>query len=126
MRSGLLRGKRVLVLEDEPIIAMLLGELIEAAGGEADCVTSLEAVDAVLEHRLPDLAVLDINIHQNTSFDLARRLTGLGVPLIFASGYGSKVVPAELAHFPAVTKPFGLDELMQAFHSLLEPPGPAA
>lgn len=110
-------GKRILILEDEPIIAMLLEELVEAAGGEATCVTTLNAADAALANGQPDLAVLDINIHDQTSFDLARQLFALAVPFIFASGYGSKVVPADLAQVPVVTKPYGLDELEDAFRA---------
>ncbi len=115
MKNGLLRGKRVLVLEDEPIIAMLLAELIEAAGGEADCIGALSGADAALARRQPDFAVLDINIHGQTSFDLARQLTDLAVPVIFASGYGRKVLPPDMEHLPAVTKPYTLDELDLAF-----------
>ena len=121
MRNGLIRGKRILVLEDEPIIAMLLGELIEAAGGEAECVSTLAAADAAVKRRQPDVAVLDINIHDRTSFDLARRLAGLRVPFIFASGYASKVVPEGMAQVPIVTKPYGLDELERAFRAALGP-----
>lgn len=115
----MLRDKRVLVLEDEPIIAMLLEELIEAAGGMPQCVTSLKAAAGALEKSLPDVAILDINVHDSTSFDLAQRLIDLGVPLIFASGYGKRAVPPDLAHVPMVTKPYGLHELEQAFRSAL-------
>lgn len=113
----MLRDKRVLVLEDEPIIAMLLEELIEAAGGVPQCVTSLNAADGALEKSLPDVAILDINVRNLTSFDLARRLIDQGVPFIFASGYGQRVVPPDLAHVPMVTKPYGLHELEQAFRT---------
>ncbi|MFM6950877.1 MAG: response regulator [Novosphingobium sp.] len=119
MKGDLLRGKRVLVLEDEPIIAMLLEELIEAAGGTAQCVTSLAGADKAIAEIPPDLAVLDINIHNQTSFDLARQLADRGVPFIFASGYGKQVVPPEMGQVPTVTKPYGLDELDRAFRLAL-------
>lgn len=120
MKNGLLRGKRVLVLEDEPIIAMLIAELIEAAGGEADCISALSGAGAVLARGLPDFALLDINIHGQTSFDLARQLTELAVPVIFASGYGPKAVPPDMGHLPAITKPYTLDELDLAFKAAVE------
>ena len=119
MRNGLLRGKRVLVLEDEPIIAMLLDELIETAGGEATCVTSLEAAAAALAQSRPDAAVLDINVQNRPSFDLARRLVDLAVPVIFASGYRKALVPEDLKSVPIVTKPYGLDDLDHAFREAI-------
>lgn len=121
VRNGLLRGKRVLVLEDEPIIAMLLEELVETAGGEADCVTSLEGAASAIEQRRPDVAVLDINIKDRHSFDLARQLADLGVPILFASGYRKTIVPPDMAHVPIVTKPYSLEDLDQAFKAAFAP-----
>ncbi len=119
MRNGPILGKRILVLEDEPLIAILLEELIEAAGGEAEWVTTLDAADSALTLKRPDLAMLDIRINDRSSFDLARQLRGLGVPFIFASGYTSKDVPKDLAQVPSVTKPYSLDELERAFRAAL-------
>lgn len=119
MRGSVFQGKQVLVLEDEPIIAMLLDELIEAAGGQAECLSTLAAVEAALDRATPDLAILDINIHNENSYAIAERLQRLGVPLIFASGYGSKGRPATMAHVPIVTKPYGLDELELALAEAL-------
>lgn len=112
--KGVFQGKRVLVLEDEPIIAVLLEELIEAAGGQAECLSTLAAVQQALDRGTPDMAILDINIHNENSYAIAERLQLLGVPLIFASGYGSNGRPANMAEVPVVTKPYGLDELEQA------------
>lgn len=114
MTGEVFQGQRVLVLEDEPIIAMLLAELIEAAGGEAECITTLAGVEEALDRGAPDLAILDINIRNQTSFAIAERLDRLGVPYIFASGYGSKANPAGMEQVPTVTKPYGLQELEQA------------
>lgn len=113
--KDILRGRRVLVLEDEPIIAILLQELIEAAGGEADCALNLEAAAAALAQTRPDLALLDINVHDRTSFELARRLSVMQVPVVFASGYGRNMIPPDLAQVPTVTKPYGLEEIERAF-----------
>jgi DNA-binding response OmpR family regulator len=114
MKGELFRGRRVLVLEDEPIIAMLLAELIEAAGGDAERVSSLAAAALAMDRSTPDLAILDINIHNQTSFAIAERLDRLRVPFIFASGYGNKANPAGMEQVPTVTKPYDLRELEQA------------
>lgn len=123
MRGDLFLGKRVLILEDEPIIAILLEELIEAAGGEPITMTSLGTVDAILAKKKPDLAILDINIHNKTSFGIGRLLRDLGIPFIFASGYGGKLAPDDLAQVPTVTKPYGLDDLEQAFREAISQQG---
>lgn len=119
MRGEAIRGRRVLVLEDEPIIAMLLEELIEAAGGEPECVSSLDGAAAALDRAMPDLAILDININNTASFGIAARLDEGGIPFIFASGYGSRVIPPEMSQVPTVTKPYGLDELEHALDAAI-------
>ena len=115
MSGAVCRGKRVLVLEDEAIIAMLLDELIEAAGGTAHCVSTLAAVPAALDQAMPDLAILDINIRDESSFAVAALVAERGVPFIFASGYSRPAIPAAMAAVPIVTKPYGLAELEEAF-----------
>ena len=115
MNGGLFLGKRVLVLEDEALIAMLLGELIEAAGGTAEVTHTLDAAAAAAEHTRPDLAILDINIHGEPSFAVAAQLRALGVPIVFASGYSRADTPPDMVAVPVVTKPYGLPELERAF-----------
>lgn len=114
MKGQLFSGKRVLIMEDEPVIAILLEELIEAAGGKPIAISYPSSFDAVMAQGVPDLAILDINTHDGTSFGIARLLQENGVPFVFASGYGRQVAPGELARVPTLTKPYGLEDLEQA------------
>ena len=85
-----LTGKRVLVLEDEPLIAMVLVDILEEAG----CTVVGPAHDAEQAARLIaessiDVAVLDVNLGSgHTSACIADSLKGAGTPFIFATGYG--------------------------------------
>src|ERR1700687_5513892 len=90
--TGQLAGLRVLVLEDEPLIAMVLIDTLEAAGGEVvgpahdvEQALNLMAVSSI------DLAVLDVNLGSGTtSAPVADCLKKNGIPFIFATGYGEK------------------------------------
>ncbi|HEY8247240.1 MAG TPA: response regulator [Hyphomicrobium sp.] len=88
--TEVLTGKRVLVLEDEPLIAMVLVDILEEAG----CTVVGPAHDAEQAARLIaessiDVAVLDVNLGSgHTSACIADSLKGAGTPFIFATGYG--------------------------------------
>lgn len=119
MSADLFRGRRVLVLEDEAIIAMLIEELLEDAGAEIDGHSTLATALAAVERQVPDMAVLDVNIHGETSYPVAEQLAARGVPLIFASGYGSAVHPEQFAGVPTVSKPYDMAEVTQAMQRAL-------
>ncbi|WP_242139564.1 HWE histidine kinase domain-containing protein [Sphingomonas sp. TREG-RG-20F-R18-01] len=111
-----LAGAAVLLLEDSMIIALETEDMLYALG--ADHVTTAstiaEAVASVASSRF-DLAVLDINVAGQVSFDFARRLRGTGVPFIFASGYGDQVaLDGDEAGAVVLQKPFVLDHLREA------------
>jgi CheY-like chemotaxis protein len=87
-----LTGKRVLVLEDEPLIAMVLVDILEEAGctvvgpaHDADQAAKLIAENAI------DVAVLDVNLGSGrTSAAIADSLKSVGTPFVFATGYGEQ------------------------------------
>lgn len=98
---------RVLVVEDEYFIADDLAQALAAEGvvvlgpvGDAR-----EALGIVARERI-DRAVLDINLHGELVFDVARALKARGVPFVFATGYAGNVVPSALADVPCWEKPF--------------------
>lgn len=87
-----LEGKRILVLEDEPLVAMLLEEMLLDFGCEVigPAYSIAQAVPLALEQPL-DAAVLDINVNGEMSHSVAAILHSRGVPFVFATGYGSAV-----------------------------------
>lgn len=98
---------RVLIVEDEYFIADDLAQAlaqhgIDVLGPVGD---PREALELVARERI-DRAVLDINLHGEMVFDVARALRARGVPFVFATGYAANVVPEDLAGVPRWEKPF--------------------
>jgi len=112
----MLRGKRLLLVEDEYMIAVDLADALEAAGAEvvgpADTVESALAV-LRCEDRAIDAAVLDINLNGMAVFPVAEALKVRGIPFVFATAYDEMVVPAAYGDVPLVEKPVSNDELLR-------------
>ncbi|GGK44294.1 response regulator [Salinarimonas ramus] len=98
---------RVLVVEDEYFIADDLAQALAAEGAEVigPVGDPREALDLVANERI-DRAVLDINLHGELVFDVARALQARDIPFVFATGYAANVVPSGLSHVPRWEKPF--------------------
>ena len=107
-----LSGHRVLVVEDEELIGLMLVDLLEELGaavaGPAGSVT--EALRLVEQEALTG-ALLDLTLRGETAYPVADRLCERGVPYVFITGYGQGHVVARHAHAPVLTKPFGADQL---------------
>jgi DNA-binding response OmpR family regulator len=111
----------ILVLEDDALIAMEMGERLADMGyvvmGPAE---TLEAAEAALAKVRPDAALLDANIAGKSSVELGAKLAAMGVPVAFCTGYDSiKDLPAALRHAPILVKPVGDQALHAALKQLL-------
>jgi len=117
---------RILVVEDELVVAMLLEQQLEEAGYEVvGPVGRLD--DAVAAAQLPvDIAVMDVNLRGEMVFPAARILRARGVPVVFCSGYTAlTAIPAEFALVPQVSKPYETETLLATLRQAL-PTGVAA
>jgi CheY-like chemotaxis protein len=107
--------RRVLVVEDESLVAMLLEDILadcgcEVIGPAANVADALSLVDA----GGVDLAVLDVNLGAGaTSFPVADALKALAVPFIFVTGYGAGGVRADLRDAPVIPKPIDIAALQR-------------
>jgi CheY-like chemotaxis protein len=111
-----------LILEDEPIVAFALEDMLFELGfEEVRLATTLEAAFDYLEARAPDVAVLDVNIRGQRSYGFAEKLSGSGVPFLFATGYGDAEHPEALRATPTLTKPYNQDELKAVLATLTDP-----
>lgn len=111
---------KILVVEDDALIAMELAERLMGMGhavlGPAHSISEAEAL---IRRERPDLALLDANIAGQSSVGLGVTLAGRGVPVAFCTGYDHlKGAPAELADAPVLTKPISDDELKAALDKL--------
>ena len=103
----MLNGARILVAEDEPLIAMELGQTIVDAGGvvAASARSQLEAL-AHAEHGEIDAAVLDIRLRDGSTFAVAALLAGRGIPFLFCTAdTGDRTQFAAWPGVPVVAKP---------------------
>jgi DNA-binding response OmpR family regulator len=103
---------RILVVEDEMMIAMLVEDMLLDLGHET--VGPAAKFDAGIElatSEMLDLAILDVNLGGNRSFPIADLLVARGVPVIFATGYGAAGLDPQYAGFPVITKPFRMEAL---------------
>src|SRR5690606_550473 len=110
---------RVLIVEDESLLVMVLEDLLPELGYEVVATahsveTALQAADA----HAPDLAILDINLAGDASFPIADELDRRGIPYLFASGYGRSALPPRHADALLVRKPFGRQDLVDGLARL--------
>lgn len=107
--------RRALVVEDEMLVAMLLEEMLVELGFElAALSTHLEEALQLARTAAFDIALLDINLNGRQSFPVADEIRARGLPFLFATGYGSRIVGAPYRDVPILQKPFSLDELRAA------------
>jgi CheY-like chemotaxis protein len=111
---------RILVVEDEAVIAMLVEDMVLDFGSEV--VGPAAKMDEALRfasHTALDAAILDVNVGGAVVFPVADVLRSRGVPIIFATGYGSGALPPRFQNDPALSKPFSYEALAEALHTVL-------
>lgn len=113
-------AKRVLVVEDEVLLAMMIEEMLAEAGYEVvGPAPRIEDALAMARDGEFDIAVLDMNLAGVDSKPVADVLRGRGIPFVFATGYGSRADTGSHPGAVTVSKPFTIDELGRAFERAL-------
>jgi CheY-like chemotaxis protein len=111
-------GKRVLVVEDELMIRMLLQDMLTDLGytlaGEAGRID--EALELAKEGRF-DVAILDVNLNGQSISPVVEILIERGLPFVFATGYGQRGVPEPYRQTPTLQKPFEVRALALAIEA---------
>ncbi len=106
---------RVLIIEDETLIALLLEDMLTElgctiAGSAATVSTAIEMMDGTA----PAFAVLDINLGGESSYVVAEALAKRGIPFVFSTGYGEGRLEPPWQGRPILQKPFGQEQLAEA------------
>jgi DNA-binding response OmpR family regulator len=102
-----LKGRAILVLEDELLAAMDLAYMLRALGATViGPVGTLEQAEQLAKATALDGAILDVKIDHMTSLELASTLIESGVAVILATGYESNMLPERFAETPRLTKPY--------------------
>ena len=109
---------RVLIVEDEIVVALFLEDVLDEFGYQvAGVVTQLD--EAIQRDQDYDLAVLDVHINGRNVFDFADMLVGRGIPFVFATGYGERGIPERHRASPVLQKPFRPDELKRILQDIM-------
>jgi CheY-like chemotaxis protein len=118
--NGSTKGQRVLVVEDEPLIAIQLKSDLESEGhyvvGPAG---TLEQALALAERETFEVALVDVNLGSSTSAPLAERLAEKKIPFAFVTGYADgRGLPEHLRTAPRIMKPYGPDDVQRVLDRL--------
>lgn len=112
MTADSLTGCRILVVEDELLIAMIIEETLQDLG----CVVvgpvgRLDAALRLAKDETLDAAILDVSIRGGKVYPVAEQLLARGIPFMLASGYGEWALPDAFRAKPRLTKPFTTQRL---------------
>jgi CheY-like chemotaxis protein len=121
--AGSLEGLRILVVEDDYLISLLLDDMLTSAG----CVVvgPLPRLTDALEASAKvscDAAVLDVNLGGERVYPVAKILAERHVPFVFVTGYSGDALPREYAEQPRIAKPFRAAQLLGALSNLIAMP----
>jgi CheY-like chemotaxis protein len=115
----LLSHRRILVVEDEMMVLMVIEDMLADMGCES--VTAAATVAqalALIDAKFFDAAMLDVNLNGSTSYPVADVLAARGVPFIFATGYNGHGMMKGYSDRPLLSKPFQLNDLIKVLTPL--------
>ena len=115
---------RVLLLEDEPLIAMQEEAILRGFGLDVVCARSADTALKALEGGGFDAALLDWKLGAESSLSVANRLREMGLPFGFLTGYQEDALPGEFRDCLIVRKPFTAEQLREVVTALMQPPQP--
>lgn len=112
--------KRVLVVEDEYLIRMLLEDMLADLGyGVAAAFGTVAEASAFATSGDFNAAILDVNLDGQEIFPVADILAGRSLPFVFVTGYGERSLPDRYRDRPALQKPFQAEQLSATLAGML-------
>ena len=112
---------RLLLVEDEALIALMLEDMVEGMGCAVTGLAPRVALGvAMAETGHFDMAILDVNVAGENVEPVAERLAARGVPFIFATGYGLAGIAPDFARTPTLAKPYSPQDLEATLASVVE------
>lgn len=108
-----LKGRRVLLVEDECLVSLLVEDILATAGCEVDlAMRPVEALELAAQGSF-DFAILDVNLGGGeSSFPIARILRSRQIPFIFATGYTREGIHPDFREIPTLQKPYLPEQLL--------------
>jgi len=118
-----LGGKRILIVEDSPVVGPFTADLLEELG----CIVvgpapNMAAARQLIESEKIDAALMDVHIRGERVFPLCEALAAKGVPFVLTSGYADWNMAEKWQDRPRLQKPYTLDAVDEALKTLLGAP----
>lgn len=111
-------GLKVLLVEDEMMVALLAESMLVALGHQViGPVGQLDRAVAMAEREDLNFALIDVNINGGTAFPVAAALVARGIAFIFATGYGRAGLAAPFQNHPMIQKPYCFEDLRAAIEA---------
>ncbi|WP_142847104.1 response regulator [Telmatospirillum sp. J64-1] len=112
---------RIMIVEDEAIVAMLLLDTLEEEGYSVlGPFASVAQASASLGKETPEAAVLDVNLGDEKVYPVADLLAQRNIPFMFITGYGLSGIDPAYRHVPVVQKPYAPDQVLALIRTLLQ------
>jgi DNA-binding response OmpR family regulator len=119
MSNRALSGRSILVVEDEPLVALHVVERLQEAGARVFTVGELRGALHMAEHPALSAAVVDFRLGDKNSAAVCRRLAYLGIPFMFYTGCDAGEAGQIWPHAPILRKPAGDGEIIGSVVKLL-------
>ena len=120
MRNVGMHGVRVLLVEDEMMVSMLLEDMLSDIGcTPVGLAARIEQALKLIEDGGFDIAILDVNLNGDEAYPIADALAARAIPFVFASGYGAGGLREEYRSIPSLAKPFQQQELERTLAAAL-------
>jgi CheY-like chemotaxis protein len=120
MSEPLLSGRRMLVVEDEMMLLVMIEDMLSDLGCQSVSVAAtVKQALALVSTRPFDIAILDVNLNGEMSFRVADALAALHVPFIFSSGYGADALTEEYRDRPLLRKPYSYHDLEDVLYRVV-------
>ena len=113
-------ARSILVVEDEPLIAMMLEDFLESLGHRVHATCdSIEDSLAAVDGGGFDFAILDVSINGDSVWPVAEKLREKNIPFVIATGGHVEPPPSEFARVPVIEKPYTIDRVTPAIEAAL-------
>ena len=114
-----LSGRRILVIEDEMMILLMMEEMLADLGASVTAAATVKQALAGIDATVFDAATLDLNLDGNESYPVADRLVARGVPFVFSTDYSQHSLRDGYRDRPILRKPFKDRDLVDTVTRLL-------
>ena len=109
-----LKGLRLLIVEDEALVSMMIHDLVSDAGAEVvGQAANVETAMSVIDTEPVDGAILDVNLGGERVDPVADELRARKIPFLFVTGYGRSGIGERFPSAAVITKPFDDDKLLE-------------